>query len=283
MKILKSFGKVVAVLMLIASLAVPIALIYGISLQEMEEYQTPVQGEYTPSAYGTGEAVIRMDITESIEVSGNFISTSYVFQELKYEEVGKIRWLVHTGDIVEAGQTLGLYNGKPVVAEVTGIIESMSLSYGDAYIQYTTMDGLALECRVTDKILSILEGGGLTNEAGDAVTLTYTSPLKNTDGTTTVRLNLEGTTGYIGQSVSSMKLYTGRVFYDSLVISENCVYQKDAGDSYPWYVRRISAAGYFIDEVEVTLGYSDGKMVCVTGVSEGDLCDNGYKSVISGQ
>lgn len=133
--------------MLILALAIPLALIYGISSQEMEE---------------------------SIKVSGNFVSTSYAFQELNYEDSGKIRWLVSTGAMVESGQTLGLYKGETVLAEVTGSIEKISLAFENAYIQYTTMDSLELECCVEDKTLSVLEGGGLTTGEGAAVSLMYT-------------------------------------------------------------------------------------------------------------
>lgn len=283
MRGLKIVSKVFGGVMLILALAIPLVLIYGISRQEMDQYVAPVQGNYTPSTYGTGEMVTRQDMEESIKVSGSFVSTSYAFQELNDENSGKIRWLVSVGEMVESGQTLGLYEGEPVIAEVTGIIESISLSFENAYIQYITMDGLELECRVEDKTLSILEDGGLTTGEGELVSLTYTAPFKNTDGTTTVRLSVEGMDGYIGLSVVDLKIFTGRIFYDSLVISEKCVYQKESGEDAAWYVRRVSETGYFIDEVEVTPGYSDGEMVSVTGVSEGDFCDNGYKAVISGQ
>ena len=154
----------------------------------------------------------------------------------------------------------------------------MSLSTDNAYIQYTTMNGLELECMVDDKILSILEAGGIRTEHGEEVTVSYIAPMKNTNGTTTIRLKVEG--GYIGQEVTDMKLFTGRIFYDVLVISEDCIYQKDVEADAPWYVRRISSAGYFIDEVEVELGYSNGEEICVTGVQEGDICDSGYKSIL---
>lgn len=283
MNVLKGIGRVLAGVLLLMALAVPLVLIHEISKQEMEKYQEPVQGEYKPSAYGELAAVSRQDMEESIEISGNFVSNSYVFQELKYKDPGKIRWLVHSGDMTTQGELLGLYEGKEVISEVTGIIENISLGYEDAYIQYKTTDGLELECRVEDKILSILKGGGLKTEAGEAVSLNYTAPLKNEDGTTTVRLKIEGAAGYLGQSVPEMKLFTGRIFYDSLVLPEKCVYQKDPGQDAPWYARQISADGYFIQEVEVAIGYSDGENVCVTGVGEGEFYDTGYKAILGSQ
>ena len=44
----------------------------------------------------------------------------------------------------------------------------------------------------------------------------------------------------------------------------------------------MTALGQYMAEIEVEIGYSNGDMVCVSGISEGTFYDSGYKVVIGG-
>jgi hypothetical protein len=72
------------------------------------------------------------------------------------------------------------------------------------------------------------------------------------------------------------------VFQKTLVLPVSCVYQKTPGEEEPWYAREVTKDGAVVGEIEVKLGYSNGKQVCVSGPQEGHYYDSGYGSVTAG-
>lgn len=275
-------GKVLLCLLLLLLLVAPVGLIYILSNHEMAQYQQPEEVELKESAYGIPQSAMRMDVYAYVMVAGTYTSDSYAFQELDMKEPGKIRWLVDTGEYVQKGQVLGIYNDKQVLSEYDGILREISAYSSDSYLYFTTMEGLKLECSVSSQVLQALEKGTLTTEDGEAVTLLGTSPLMDENGNVTVWLDCPSANRQYGVRLQNYKIMTGQVFKNALVLDTDCVYQKESQSDSPWYARRVDASGYFLSEEEVTVGYINDKIACVTGVEEGDYFDDGYKAVIGG-
>ncbi len=269
-------------LALLLLLVAPVGLIYTLSNQEMAQYQQPEEVVLRESAYGIVEKAIRTDVYAYVTVDGTYTSDSYAFQELDMKEPGKIRWLVNTGEYVQKGQVLGIYNDKQVLSEYDGILREISAYSSDSYLYFTTMDELKLECSVSSQVLQALEKGTLTTEQGETVTLLGVSPLVDGNGNVTVWLDCPSANRQYGAHLQKFNIMTGQVFKNALVLNTDCVYQKESSSDSPWYARQVDASGYFLSEVEVTVGYINDKIACVTGVDEGDYFDSGYKAVMGG-
>ena len=275
-------GKVLLWLTLLLLLVAPVGLVYTLSTQEMEQYQQAEEVILQESAYGAPVKAIRMDVHAYVIVDGRYISDSYAFQELNMKEPGKVRWLVSTGQYVQKGQVLGLYGQEQVLSEHDGILREISAYSSDSYLRFTTMEKLKLECSVSPEVLQALTKGSLTTEQGEMVTITGTSPIVDGNGNVTVWLDCPSPHRQYGAQLQQFKIMTGQVFKNALVLDEACVYQKDPGADSPWYARQVSASGYFLSEDEITVGYINEKVACVTGIEEGDYFDSGYKAVIGG-
>ena len=279
---IRILGKVLLCLALLLLLVAPVGLVYTLSIQEMEQYQQPEEVKLRESAYGAPVAAVRMDVHAYVTVNGRYISDSYAFQELNIKEPGKVRWLVSTGQYVQKGQVLGLYGQEQMLSEYDGILREISAYTSDSYLRFTTMEALKLECSVSPDVLQALTKGSLTTEQGEAVTIIGTSPMVDGNGNVTVWLDCPSPHRQYGAQLQQFKIMTGQVLKNTLVLNEDCVYQKDLGPDSPWYARQVSASGYFLSEVEVTVGYINDKVACITGVKEGDYFDSGYKAVIGG-
>lgn len=285
MRIVKNIFKGIFWLLILALLVAPLGLIYHVSQAEMQEYQAPTVPVLRETAFGSIAQARREDVAECITVSGTFVSKTYAYIELTQKNPSLIRWDVNVGDEVLEGQVLGDYRGEHIVSTLTGILlEINAFNPENAYLKVQLLEPLELECHVTDRLLSTLKhsGAGMTTEDGEAVTLTYTALTKNKDGTTTVRLSIASENNSYGETVEDLNLMTGRSYTMALVLPAKCLYQKTAGEEQPWYARQVTADGYFISEVEVTVGYSNGKLVCVSGINEGDYFDTGYQAISQG-
>lgn len=285
MRIVKRFFKGVFWLLILVLLVAPLGLIYHISQGEMQEYQAPTVPVLRETAFGSIAQARREDVAECISVSGTFVSKTWGYMELTQKNPNLIRWDVTVGDEVREGQILGDYRGESIVSTLTGIVlEINSYNPENAYLKVQLLEPLELECHVTDRILTTLKhaDAGMSTENGEAVTLTYAALTKNKDGTTTVRLSIASEDYSYGETVEDLNLMTGRSYTMALVLPAKCLYQKTVGEEQPWYARQVTAGGYFISEVEVNVGYSDGKLVCVSGINEGDYFDTGYQAISQG-
>lgn len=285
MKFLKGLLKCLFWLLILALLVAPLGLIYQISSAEMLEYQTPTAPDLRESAYGTVVQARREDVLEYVTVSGNFISQTFAYMDLTQRDPSLIRWLVEEGDEIQQGQVLGTYRGEDVISEQSGILEERN-TYNpeNAYLRVRLLEPLLLQCQVSDKTLKAIKQAEatLTTEDGRNVILEYAARTKNDDGTTTVRLTIDGADYAYGQVQKDLRLLTGRVYSQALVLEAKCLYQKEAGENSPWFVRKVTKDGYFVQELEVGTGYSNGELICVTGVAEGDYFDSGYKAIAEG-
>lgn len=283
MKILKKILTTIFWLVIIMLLVAPIALIYQISNEEITEYTVPETPVLQQVAIGKVVQSQKADVAEYITVTGTFISSGYAYMELDYESPDDIRWLVRVGDEIQEGQAIGIYAGEEVLSSVTGILVEMKAYGQDAYLRFELFSPLELECRVVDRVLSVLKRSeNLKTENGAEVKLIYSSSKKNSDGTTTVRLSVDTDEYWFGQEVRNLKVLTGRVYRDAVVLPVACVYQKVPGENNPWYVRQVTESGMLIGEYQVEIGYSNGETICVTGISAGNYYDSGYKVVVGG-
>ena len=283
MKIMKSFLTCIFWLLVIALMVAPLGLIYQISNDEMAQYTTPTAPVLRETAIGSIAKATRQDVAVYVTVSGSFTASESVYQELDYRSPDKIRWIVSHGDEVQVGQLIGTYNGENVISEHTGIIVEMNTYGTDAYLRIGLFEPVELSCRLDDRTLSVLKRSeSLLSDNGETVTLLYASQQKNPDGTTNVRLTIDTDKYTYGEVLSDLRIMTGQVYKRTLVLPVECVYQKTAGENEPWYVRQVTAGGIFITEREVKIGYSNGDLICVTGIDEGEYFDTGYKAIAGG-
>lgn len=284
MKLLKVLINWLFWLLILALMTAPLGLIWMISRQEMAQYTAPEAPVLQEVSIGSPATATRQDVAECITVNGQFTSFSWAFQELDQRRPDQIRWLVNVGDEIQEGQVIGTYNGEDVTAEHTGILLDRNSYSGDAYLRYQLFTPVVLSCRVDDRVLAVLKlSEGLTTEDGETVSLVFSSSQKNADRTTDVRLQIESDRYRFGEELDNLRILTGRVYQNVMVLPSSCVYQKDQGEDQPWYVRQVTENGLFLSELEVKPGYSDGDLICISGISEGGWYDTGYKAVAEGK
>ena len=283
MKFLKILLRCVFWLLILALMAAPVYLITLVSRDEIASYEPPAAPELVETAVGGIHQCTRGDVSVYFQVSGSFTSSTYAYQELTYKNLDRTRWYVHSGQEIQEGQVLGVLKGEEILAEYSGILTEMNTYGTDPYLRIQLLEPVELECRVEDRVLSMLRRSqSLTTKDGEAVTLVYASRQKNADGTTNVRISIDTNKYTYGQYLGELQIYTGQVYQQVLRLPESCLYQKEKGEDKPWYARQVTETGRFIREAEVEIGSSDGYWVTVTNVGEGDYFDSGYKSVVEG-
>ncbi len=283
MKIMKSILKVVFWLLIVALLLAPLGLIYEISMRERAAYEAPSAPIIREGAMGASIEATRQNVDEYVRISGTFISREYDYIELPQRNASEIRWDVQVGDEIQIGEKLGTCNGTDILSDVDGILMEINAYATKPYLKVQLLTGLELECNLSEKVIKQLRrADALTTQDGASVTITYIANVRNDDGSSRVLLKIDSDSCFYGEAVKDLKLYTGYVYTGALVLPEKCLYQKNAGDDQPWYVRQVTEDGYFIEELEVQRGYSNGDLVCVTGIEEGTFYDNGYQVIAEG-
>ena len=277
MKMMQKLMKGLFWLLILALLLAPLGLIYEISQREREAYAAPPAPVIRETALGSVVQATRQDVEEYIRLSGSFVSRENGYMELTQKNPNDIRWQVTVGEEIQAGQVLGTYNGEAIISTLDGILLEINTYAGKPHLRVQLLTGLELQCSVPDKLLKQLRRAEkLTAEDGTAATLVYTANVKNDDGSTTIRLKLDGEGYSYGMAVKDLTLYTGHVYTGALVLPEKCLYQKNAGEDQPWYARQVTADGYYVQELQVERGYSNGQLVCITGIEDGTYYDSGY-------
>ena len=283
MNILQKFGKIFLALLFLLLLLTPVFVLYMISSHEQMQYQQASDIELKDFAYGDICTVFRKDVEEEISVSGHVISTAMTFVELnQYRDPYSIRFIIESGQKVNAGEIIGYYKGEPVLSDQAGVVKSISLG-SDSYVMLESLENLALAIECSDERLLDRFAEGevqLKSEDGMIFTVAEIDDVKNENGNAVILLSCENRSLTYGKRYSDLRLKTNRVFPQSLVVEKKCVYTLSGDDKH--YIRRVDANGEFVEEVEVTLGYTDGDYVCVSGVTEGVYCDGGYKAVVEG-
>lgn len=281
MKILKSTFAGAFWLLIIALLVTPLGLIWQISQNEMAEYAAPEVPVLQETAVGDIIKATRQDVQEYVILSGTFTSTEYAYMDLNARQASSIRWIVDIGDEIQEGQILGTYKNTEIISTVSGILVEMNTYSASPYLRVQQFSPVVLETRVDDRTLSALTlAEELATENGESVTLEFHSMQKNPDGTTDVLLSIDSEKYTYGQELRELRILTGRVYRKTLVLPAKCVYQKETGENAPWYARMVTEEGIFLMETEVQIGYTNGDVVCISGVEEGAWFDSGYKAII---
>lgn len=274
LKILKCLFWILVISLLIA----PIGLIYETSNREKMEYMVPDPPVFVETAYGSVAVAERMDIKDSVSLSGVFQSFTYEYMELTQKEPSLIRWSVSVGDEIQAGQSLGTYKGESIIAEYSGLLsEIQAFNSSNAYLKIQQATPVVLVSDVSSNtLLSLKYAKELSTMDGEPVELVYTAVIRNSDGSTRVHLRIDSDAYFLNQPVEEISFYTGNEYLQTLVLPEGCLYQKISGEDEPWYVRQVTEDGVFIAEREVGRGYSNDEYVSVTGIEEGQFFDAGY-------
>lgn len=281
---MRKFTRVLIIISLMLLLVAPLVAIFVISRAEIEKYETQPVPELIEKTYGEPCSVKRMDISEMITVAGTFVSEKRIFMDLpKLNDPQNTRMLVESGDEIIKEQIIG-YSADlktEIKATASGIVQNIVL--GEiSYVTLESTEDIALECRVDSTVLEMLrsEDVELTTQDGSNVTLLSSSRIENENGDSIALLSVPD--GVFGRKVNELRLFTGRVFPNTLVIDARCLFHLN-GDEETWYVRTVDADGYYIDDIEVTVGYANEDYVSISGVAEGTLCDSGYGKIVEDQ
>ena len=282
MKIFKKLMQGLFWILILALLIAPLGILYQISVKEMKAYEPPIPPALKQTAYGELMQAQRWDVSDYMTVSGSWISQEEVNQDLDCWNPWVIRWRVEPGAEIHAGQVLGSYMGKDVVAKHDGILLEINASSGEnAYLRLRSLEATVLECRLTKNEVDKLCGASeLRTQQGNTVTVTDTARVPDENGTYAVHLKIEGAKHVHSETEKNLILMTGQIYRDALVLDANCVYQKQPGADQPWYALQVQADGTLLGETEVTIGFRVGNLVCVSGVQEGAWFDSGYKAIV---
>jgi len=278
---MRKFVKVLILCGLFLLLVAPLVAIFLLSKEEVKQYEPQSVPPLVEKAYGEISPVKRIDISETVSVSGTFVSTKKFFMELPdLNNPNKMRILVEPGDEIIEGQLIGysedLYT--EIRATASGIV--LSINLGDtSYITLESTADVALDCLVDNTALTVLKRNGLalTTQDGDKVKILSISRTQDEKGNTSVLLSVSG--GVYGQKVNDLQLQTGRVFNQTLVVDARCLFHLN-GDKKTWYVRTVDKNGNFLEDIEIKVSYTSMDYVAISGVPEGTLCDSGYKKIV---
>ena len=275
-KILKAFISLCLMFLLVA----PIVAVFMITKIELKQYEPQPVPPLIEKAYGEICAVERMDIQETITISGTFVSTKKFFMEIpKMNNPYGARILAESGDEILEGQLIGYSEDlkTEIKASASGIIYDIHLG-STSYITMESIDDLALKCLIDNTTMAVLlrDGLNLSMQNGDEVNVINISKKQDDQGNTEVLFSIPN--GIYGQCLNDVQLQTGRVFYDTLVIDFRCLFHLN-GDYDTWYVRTVDKNGNFLDNKKVNVSFTSENFVAISGVPEGTLCDSGYSKV----
>lgn len=282
MKVVKKLIQGLFWILILALLIAPLGILYQISAREMKAYEPPIPPALKQTAYGELMQAHRWDVSDYLTVSGTWISEEEINQDLNCWNPWVIRWRVEPGAEIHAGQVLGSYLGKDVVAKHDGILLEINASSGEnAYLRIRGLEATVLECRLDQNDMIKLIGAiDLRTQQGNAAEVTDTARVPDENDTYAVRLRIAGAEHVHGETEKNLILMTGQIYRDALVLDESCVYQKQPGADQPWYALQVQADGTLLGETEVTVGFRVGNLVCVSGVPEGAWFDSGYKAIV---
>lgn len=271
----------IVVILFIALLLAPLGAIYAITKLEIAQYSDVLVPAVVEKSYGDPLPVTRMDMREFITVSGTFVSTEEFFMELPMlNNVYTARILAGCGDYVEEGDIIGYTeDGKTeILSTASGVIKEISLGK-NSYILMESVEELALRCSLKDEILNVMKRDTLamTDSDGNPVELIKIEEIVNENGETEVLIKMPN--GRYATNVKDIKLYTGKVYTQALVVPTDCLFRLPE-ESKTWYVRIVDANKNVVGNQAVQIGFSDGEYTCVTGVEEGTLLDSGYARIL---
>ena len=255
----------------------PIIMMIQLSKKEMEQCKQYDIYQFNEVSYGVPCEVKRQDIEQYYSFSGAVTSDTYQFIEFNNDYNSTIKIVVCVGDEVQTGEVVAYAGSQKIISKYNGIVEEI-LAHYDGYIKLRTFDNLKLECMADQKIINkIKDCNSLSIDGENKVTIDYISKV-SVENKVKIVFQIVNSKFIYGQKVQEIRIYTDQVFKDVLVVDKDCVYQLEKDG--PYFVRTLTKEGYFDNEVEVEVGFETDEVVSIVNVSEGTLCDSGYKALV---
>ncbi len=277
MKIKKILLKTIIPVLFIVAFILPIMMMYNLSKQEKKQFKQYDVYDFKETAYGTPCEVERKDIKKYFNFDGVITSNTYEYIEFKQYKNSLIKTVIGVGDEVKVGDVVAYAGKLKITSDYNGIVEEV-LSDKEGYIKLRSLDKLKLTCMTSPTIIrKIKDCNSLTLDNGDKVKIDFISNMA-TDNKVKIVFEIENMDYLYGQEIKNLKIYTGDEYKNVLVVDKNCVYQKKKGG--PNYIRVLDENLFFLNEVEVDIGFETEEYVSVVNVREGTFCDSGYKALL---
>lgn len=260
-------NKVFLTIMGIIIYLIPIVIIVLVSNGEIRKYQTK-KIEFVDSAYGEVFQVEQKDVSENIVINAVAVPNDvYVVRS------NNTVWVVDEGEEIYKNQMIGFANNTAIKGEVNGIVKKIASNY----LIIDTYKDIVWKTKIPKENLSYFDKE-LFDKDGNEIQICSISNRVD-DGQVTVKFKLENVKGKCGEELKKLRLYTGNVFKNALTINKKCIVNKKGS----YYVRIVDSHGIFLYEQQVGVGFENDKIICVTGLEEGEFCDGGFSEYIGSE
>lgn len=261
-------------------LILPLVMMFSLSKQEISKYEVNTNYTFKEAAYGEIKRVTRQDLKLYYTFSGTVTSNSYKYIRFPESESAEVTSTLSMGDEVFVGDVLAHIGNKEIKSAYNGVIEDVA-SYAGGYVKIRSFDELQLSCNANmSTINKVKDCETLQLSNGNKVNVEKVSNMI-TDNKGEIVFSIENSDYMYGQEVNNLKIYTGKVYKNVLILDKDCVYQKN--ENGPYYVRVVNENGIFQGEKEVEIGFEAGNVVSVQNIEEDTLCDAGYKALLKTQ
>lgn len=254
----------------------PIILISYTSYLEMKKYEPKKEYKISEKSYGDPTEIIRTTLEEKVLISGQFVSNSVAFVDVKNNELDNVKTVIVVNSEVKKGDVLVYVNNKPIYSPINGIVSEIDVMRPNGYIKLSNLDNLLLECNMEDdRKLELNKVYNIDNNM--KIKLVSVSNVMN-GSIRKAYFQVEGGKFVFGQTASFL-VPTGVVYNDVLSVKKSCVYQKEKDG--PYFIRRVSKSGNVIGEVQVKVGITDNDMISLSGAEERWFCDPDYGKLMN--
>lgn len=258
--------KKLAVLFMLILMIFPIALIVYVSWKEAEQYNVEEYFTVQEKSFGDAREVLVGDIEETIQLKGSVTSLDYDFYYIYSQEADIY---VSEQQEVFSGTRLAIENGVVVQATANGIVESISETEYGYKIKVRSFKELLAKLELTGNT-DIKTGKKYVDTLGDTFTCVYKSnQIQNGKAVYYFKPNKE----YMYAQSVQIDLKTSKKETDILMVEKEAIFTDVNNQT---YIRLVDENDNVKGDKKVTVGISDGTMIAITGVKEGDLYDLEY-------
>lgn len=276
---MKKVLRVVTVIVVLVIYCVPLFGIYCISNKEKESYQLDDEYNIEKTAYGVPCEVSKIDMQEYYSYPGTIEGYKIVDVKVSGLKADKTSYICKTGDEIFKNQDIATDGRNTFKSPMNGIVQDIPYSK-DGCVNVLSLDELCLNLSVPVDEVGVFENA-IYDENGNKIKVIAKSNQVNENGEVSIKITNTFGDYLAGQSVNDIKIYTGYTYSNVYVVDVDCVYSKGKDNTY--FVRKVDSKGKFIEEVEVGIGYSNGEYICITGLEEGEFCDDGYKDLVTSE
>ncbi len=273
----KKIIKILVGVIFLALFTAPLVMMLKMSQKEMGDVIQNSEYFFEEMAYGMPIAAYRTDMEHYVKTEGIVTSSTYSFIEINAESPSGIRIITDTDNEVHKGEIVGYAEGVPVISNYDGIVTEICTDNG-GYIKLQTFDNPVISCYVSERNIEMMKKAErLEDDEGNILTIEKISNICSEEGIE-VLLKCKDDIYQYGAVIPDLKIYTGIVFTDILVVDKSCVYKRSKNGVS--YVRLVDEDRHFIREISVETGYENENVVSVSNITEGALCDSGYKKIV---